>query len=47
MRRNWNWLSWLRELADLDRTPEEILSARLDEIEKQLRENPSHARNNR
>lgn len=33
------WAEWLRALVDeLDRTPEEILSARLDRIEEHLRE---------
>jgi len=40
------WANWLRALVELDRMPEEILSARLDEIEKQLREHLSNARNN-
>ena len=30
------WADWLRALTEIDRTPEELLSARLDAIEKQL-----------
>jgi hypothetical protein len=40
------WAHWFRALAELDRTPEEILSARLDAIEKQLREHHSNGRSN-
>ena len=46
MTRAKRWTDWLRALVELDRTPEEILGARLDEIEKQLREHYSNGRNN-
>ena len=46
MTRMRRWTDWLRALAELDRTPEEILSARLDAIEKHLREHRSNERNN-
>lgn len=46
MTRNHRVIDWLRGLVELDRTPEEILSARLDEIERQLRTDHSNERNN-
>lgn len=46
MTRTRRWTDWLRALAELDRTSEEILSARVDELEKQLREPLSSERNN-
>lgn len=45
MTRTRRWTHWLRALVELDRTPEEILGARVDELEKQLREHLSSERN--
>jgi hypothetical protein len=39
------WTDWFRTLVELDRTPEEILSARVDALERQLHEHQSKARN--
>jgi hypothetical protein len=44
MSRTRRWSDRLRQLVNLDRTPEEVLNARLDEIEKQLRERQSNGR---
>ena len=45
MTRMRRWTNWLRAIVELDRTPEEILNALLDAIEKHLREHRSNGRN--
>jgi hypothetical protein len=45
MMRNSRWADWFRALVELDRTPEEILSIRLDQIEQHLRDQHSSKRN--
>jgi hypothetical protein len=45
MIRTKRWTDWLRALVELDRTPEELLSARLDAIEKQLHQHYANKRN--